>query len=84
MKFNATRILTGVVEKTSKKTGNKYVMFSYLNDDGLTFSSMANSDLVIPKDLKQLSSVDVELEVTFYNGNVNGVRTNSIALKKVS
>lgn len=75
MKFETEKIVTGVIEKVSKKTNKEYRMINYLNDDGTTFTSMLHEDVKLPPDLKQLDSCKVTFEVTFYNGNVNGLRT---------
>lgn len=75
MKFETEMIVTGVVERVSKKTNKEYRMIIYLNDDGTTFTSMLHEDVKLPSDLKQLDSCKVTFEVIFYNGNVNGLRT---------
>lgn len=80
MKFETVKIVTGVVEKVSKKTNKEYKMINYLNDDGSTFTSMLHEDVKLPKELKQLDTCNVVFEVTFYNGNVNGLRTVGINL----
>lgn len=81
MKFETELIVTGIVEKVSKKTNKTYRMIMYLNDDGTTFTSMLHEDVEIPEGLKQLDLCNVLFEVTFYNGNVNGLRTVGLELK---
>lgn len=81
MKFETELIVTGIVEKVSKKTNKPYRIIMYLNDDGSTFTSMVHEDLELPNGLKQLDVVIVTFEVTFYNGNVNGLRTVGLELK---
>ena len=75
MTFKTKKILTGVFNKTSKKTNNEYTILNFLNDNGTTFSSMLGEGVKLPDGLKQLTEVNVEFEVQFYNGNVNGLRT---------
>lgn len=84
MRFKTQKVITGIEQKVSKKTGNPYRMVNYLNENGSTFSSMVEEGLVVPEGLKQLSSVEVEFEVTFYNGNVSGLRTVDLKLVKVA
>ena len=74
MKFETEKIVTGIVERVSKKTNKTYRMIMYLNDDGTTFTSMLQEDVKIPEGLKQLDLCNVVFEVTFYNGNVNGLK----------
>lgn len=81
MKFETVKIVTGVVEKVSKKTNKEYRMINYLNDDGTTFTSMLHEDVKLPKELKQLDICNVTFEVMFYNGNVNGLRTVALELE---
>lgn len=81
MKFETELIVTGIVERVSKKTNKTYRMIMYLNDDGTTFTSMLHEDVEIPEGLKRLDLCNVEFEVTFYNGNVNGLRTIGLELK---
>lgn len=80
MKFEQEMIVTGIIEKVSKKTNKAYRIIMYLNDDGSTFTSMVHEDLELPDGLKQLDVVYVTFEVTFYNGNVNGLKTVGLKL----
>lgn len=82
MVFKSEKIVTGIETRKSKKTGNDYTVINYLNENGSTFSSMVSDDCPLPADLKQLSKVQVEFEVSFYNGNVTGLKT--IDIKKLS
>lgn len=80
MTFEAKKILTGVIPKVSKITGKPYTILTYLNDNGSTFTSMMSEDCKLPTGLKQLSDVKVKFEVTFFNGNVSGLKTVGIEL----
>jgi len=80
MRFETEMIVTGIVEKVSKKTNKTYRMIIYLNDDGTTFTSMLPEDVNIPEGLKQLDLCNVVFEVTFFNGNVSGLRTVNIEI----
>lgn len=82
MNFKTNKVVTGLESRKSKKTDKSYIIINYLNDNGSTFSSMADESLIIPKEIKQLSPVEVDFEVTFYNGNVSGLKT--VGLKLVS
>jgi hypothetical protein len=80
MTFKTERVLLGVFEKVSKKTGKQYVVLNYLNDNGTAFSSMLADGVKLPEGLQQLDDVIVEFEVQFFNGNVTGLRTIDIKL----
>lgn len=82
MRFEEKKIITGLSQKVSKKTNKQYTMAYFLNDDGTTFSSVVADGVVIPQDIKQLSPVKVTFEVSFFNGNVNGLKTVYLELLK--
>lgn len=82
MNFETNRILTGIVPKVSKKTGEPYVILNFLNNDGSTFSSMVDNSVTLPDGLKQLSNCKVKFQITFYNGNVTGLKTVGLDLVK--
>jgi hypothetical protein len=84
MTFKTKKIVTGIERKVSKKTEKEYTMINFLNDGGTVFSSMADVNLVIPNDVRQLTECDVEFEVVVYNGNITGLRTLSINRTKVA
>lgn len=55
-------ILTGIIKRESKKTGNEYLVANFLGEDGNTFGCMV--DFPVNKaDFKQLDSVDVIFRV---------------------
>lgn len=60
MRFQTKRIYTGKTIKTSKQ-GNEYILLSFLNDDGQTFTVV--SDVDVTDDIKQLDEVNVEFEI---------------------
>lgn len=80
MNFKSRKILTGILERVSKKTNKSYVVLNFLNENGTTFSSMLDEGVKLPEGLKQLSEVIVEFEVQFFNGNVTGLKTIDIKL----
>jgi len=84
MRFEEKKIITGITRKVSKKTNKEYTMANFLNDDGTSFSSLVADGVLIPQDIKQLSQVKVMFEVTFYNGNINGLRTVNLELLKTA
>lgn len=77
MRFTESRIVTGIVNRTSQKTGNPYTVVNYLNDDGSTFSTVA--ECVIPAGLKQLDRVTVEFDLTV--GRYTALKTVALELE---
>lgn len=58
--FKEEMVVTGVVNKTSKK-GNEYVIVNYLGQDGQTFGTMAECNL---PNLNQLDRVLATFKLT--------------------
>lgn len=77
MLFTESRIVTGVVQRVSQKTGNPYTVVNYLNDDGSTFSTVAECE--IPRELKQLDRVEVDFDLTV--GRYTALKTVAMRLE---
>lgn len=73
MRFKTRRIYTGTTTKMSKM-GNEYILVSFLNDDGQTFTVV--SDVEVPDDVQKLDEVNVEFEVSV--GRYNNLRVKRI------
>lgn len=74
LQFKEKMILTGIEERTSQKTGEKYRLANFLGENGQTFGSMV--DCSIPDGLSQLDTVDVGFKVI--PGRYTQLRVTSI------
>lgn len=70
--FDKKIIYTGIVERTSKKTQNKYILVNFLGETGESFSALADS---ITKDvfssLNQLDEVVASFQLNKFNNSLN-------------
>lgn len=73
MKFETKRIFTGTTKKVGKQ-GNEYILISFLNDEGQTFTVV--SDVDVPENIKMLDEVNVEFEIT--TGRYTNMRVKRI------
>jgi hypothetical protein len=61
LNFKEKMILTGITQRISQKTQEKYLLVNFLGEDGQTFGCMA--DCEIPQGLEQLDKVEVDFKV---------------------
>lgn len=73
MRFEIRRIYTGTTKKISNQ-GNEYILISFLNDEGQTFSVV--SDVEVPDDIQPLDEVNVEFELS--TGRYKNLRVKRI------
>lgn len=84
MTFQSRKLIAGFEQRVSKQTNQPYVIITYLNENGSTFQSILDANADIPEGVKQLSVVDVDFQVTFFNNKVSGLKTKSIKLVRNS
>lgn len=60
LEFKEKLVFTGTQKRTSKN-GLDYTLVNYLDEDGSTFTTMA--DCIVPADIKQLDRVEVLFKV---------------------
>lgn len=77
--FDKKIIFTGAVERTSKKTQNKYTLVNFLGESGESFSALADSitqDVFLS--LNQLDEVIASFQLNKFNNSLNIKVTNLV------